>query len=136
MQFPELEQFLGRGEEKVWWRLSLLNAGGALLGFFIGQRAGELAGLRGPVLIGLALVVACVGIWATSKRRGVIRAQRTWLWLRWAVLRRVQPRVIDAAELYAVVVEDTPVVRHRRDGATVLRSGRPTRTGSARNGKG
>jgi hypothetical protein len=137
MQHPELEQFLGRGDEKIFWRLSLLNAGGAILGFLVGQRLGELGGLHGPVLIGFAALLGIAGVWATTKRKGVVRAQRTWLWLRWLVARQVKARVVDAGQFYAVVEEVRPQIRHRRGGATTLRSGtRSTRRVSSLNGKG
>jgi hypothetical protein len=108
-----------------------------LIGFFLGQRLAELAGLHGPVSIGVAALIGLFGIWATTKRKGIMRAQRTWLWLRWLVQRQVKARSVDASGLYSVVEEVRPVIRHRRGGATTLRSGtRSTRRVSSLNGKG
>ncbi|HEU4321775.1 MAG TPA: hypothetical protein VFS21_01380 [Roseiflexaceae bacterium] len=137
-RFPELEQFLGRGDERVFWRLSMLNIGGALLGFFLGQRLGELAGMHGPALVGLALLPAILGIWFTSKHRGVLRMQRLWLWVRWRVRSLLRPPVVDAGAHAAVAEEEAaPVVHRRREGALVLRSGPGHTRASARlNGKG
>ncbi len=37
MAYRQLEQYLGRGEEKVLWLLSYKHAGGGLLGGFLGR---------------------------------------------------------------------------------------------------
>lgn len=73
---PELEQFLGRGDEQVLWRFSLMNFLAMVVGWLVGDRLAALLGLEGPLKLLLAAVCIVVGILLTNKQHGMMRVYR------------------------------------------------------------
>ena len=76
MAYHELEQFLGRGEEKLAWIISARVAAGIALGGFLGHRLGTIVwgpsfAVAVPTLIG-----ALIGALLTMRFRGIMVARR------------------------------------------------------------
>jgi hypothetical protein len=106
----ELEQFIGKGNERVFWLFTMKNAGGLVGGGLLGSRLGDLLGGGGVLLLCL-LLGAAAGVIVTLDRRGLMWGRRWWLAGRWYARRAYRPTVIDAAAWYAVVDErETPIV--------------------------
>lgn len=82
MGYLELEQFLGRGNEKVFWVLSLKDLCGMALGGFIGQRGGEILFGSGMPAMVVALVGAFIGLTLMMQYHGLIIGRRLVLLLR------------------------------------------------------
>ena len=94
MAYTELEQFLGRGEEKVFWILSLKSIGGLAVGGFLGQRLGLLLFGHGLGAMGTTLALAGLGLVLMLQYRGLIVARRLVIRGAWYV-RAIHPVVID-----------------------------------------
>jgi hypothetical protein len=126
--FPELEHFLGIGEGKLIWRLSVKNVGGLLGGAFLSHRLATSVGVDGlPVLL-LTLVGTVLGVWLTTQHHGMTRILRVLLMLRFVAVGLVGGRTLDAVQLYTVADDTTPRIRVKaRQGGTVLTLGRGTR---------
>ena len=76
MAYQELEQFLGRGEEKLAWIISARVAAGIAVGGFLGHRLGTIVwgpsfAVAVPTLIG-----ALIGALLTMRFRGIMVARR------------------------------------------------------------
>jgi|GEM_PF-5665636 len=128
MAYHELEQFLGRGEEKAVWIFSFKNLAGLIVGGIIAQRLAVLLLEPGLLTALIATLGAVVGVTLTMQRHGVILGRRLLIRLRFYVFRSTKPRVIDAALCYTHVeereqpvrmrtVDGTPVVHQRTAGA-------------------
>ncbi len=114
MSYVELEQFLGRGEEKAIWLLSYKNIAGLLLGGYIGHEFGSsLAGTGGWVL-GAVVLGAVIGVVLTMQYRGLLVARRLLIRLWFYLQRTCGPRRIDARLLYQTIETPRHVVRVRR----------------------
>lgn len=123
----ELEQFVQRGNETVFWIFTLKNAGGLLGGGMLGNRIGEILGGGGVMFLCIALF-GVAGVILTLDRRGLMWGRRWWVLGRHIARRAVAPTLIDAAALYEVVEEwETPIVI-RHQGKTLIA---PTREGGA-----
>ena len=118
----ELEQFLGRGNEKAFWIFTYKNAGGAILGGFIGSRLGEMiGGGLGTFLV--ILLGITLGLIITLDRRGFI-----WF-RRWAIaiafyLRRAtgsaEAQTISSAAFYEISeIREQPIII-RKAGQTIV----------------
>lgn len=117
----ELEQFLGRGDEIVFSIFTYKNAGGAVIGGFVGSRFAEMAGASGLVVFLGILIGIIIGLWITWNSRGLLRLRRWIVTLRFYLRRAVQrERVINASELYEVIeLRNQPIII-RRDGQTLI----------------
>ena len=100
----ELEQFLARGEERAFWLFTYKNAGGAILGGFLGSRIGQLMG-TGGIVMALTVVGVGLGLGITLNRRGLMWGRRLWFTILFYLRSAVKPRTIDAGEWYRVVEE-------------------------------
>src|SRR5215216_345379 len=101
MAYMELEQFLGRGNEKVFWVLSLKDMGGLALGGFVGQRLGAALVGAGGALILMTLLGAAVGLGLMLQYHGLVVGRRLVLLARY-LLRRLRGRsTIDEATFNA-----------------------------------
>jgi hypothetical protein len=116
----ELEQFLGRGNERAFWVFTYKNAAGAVLGGFLASRIGQMMG-GGGLLFLMSIVGLVVGMVVTLDRRGM-------MWFRrWAIvgkfyLQRALKRddFINATALYEVVeLREQPIVI-RKGGKTIV----------------
>jgi hypothetical protein len=106
----ELEQFVGRGNERIFWIFTMKNAGGMFGGGIVGSRIGDILG-GGGILMVCMLLGAVAGLILTLDRRGLMWGRRYWLAGRWYVRRAYQPTIIEAAAWYEVVEEsETPIV--------------------------
>lgn len=122
MAYRQLEQYLGRGEEKVLWLLSYKHVGGALVGGFLGRFLFNLlaGGSAGWALLGLVLG-ATAGTMLLTQYHGVLMAYRLWLLARFYARRSRGARRVHAALLYEVVPTAPQVVRVRqRSGQAVI----------------
>jgi len=115
----ELEQFLGRGEEKFFWIFTYKNAGGAIVGGFLGSRIGQIVGSGGLVML-MTIVGILVGVGITLNRRGLMWGRRLWLTVLFYVRSALRPRELDSAVLYEVVEERERAVVIRKKGQTIL----------------
>ncbi len=116
----ELEQFLGRGNERAFWVFTYKNAAGAVLGGFLGSRIGQLVG-GGGLLFLMSIVGLALGIVVTLDRRGLMWFRR-WVIAGKFYLRRALNRdsFIDATALYEVVeLREQPIVI-RKAGKTIV----------------
>ena len=118
-QTPELEQFLGIGEGRVIWRLTVTNIVGVVVGFILSQQINTIIGFDGLwqfVMVGLCLFL---GFWLTTRHRGIMRLRR-WvllggLGLRWLV----RARTVQTATTTDEDSASYPV-RVTRRGTTIL----------------
>ena len=117
---PELEQFLGRGDEQVLWRFSIANFIAIVVGWLTGDRLAALLGVGGPVKLLLIAALIGVGILLTNKQHGMMRVYR--IAMRIASIGRVLTRRggVDPAAWYAApTMQERPPVRLRvRDAET------------------
>jgi len=118
----ELEQFLGRGNERAFWIFTYKNAGGAVLGGFFGSRLGQAMGGGAPTFI-LGLLGVILGLVFTLDRRGLMWARRWGIVARFYLMRAISKadqNVIDATELYEVTeIREQPIVI-RKAGKTIM----------------
>src|SRR4051794_34945654 len=96
MAYMELEQFLGRGNEKVFWVLSLKDIGGLALGGFVGQHLGSALVGTGIGVILLTLLGAACGLGLMLHYHGLVVGRRLLILGRY-LLRRWTGRVTIAA---------------------------------------
>ena len=115
----ELEQFLARGEERAFWLFSYKNAGGAILGGFMGSRVGQILG-TGGIVMALTIVGVGVGLGITLNRRGLMWGRRLWFTILFYLRSAIKPRTIDAADWYRVVEEREHAVGVRQAGQLVV----------------
>ena len=116
----ELEQFVGRGEEKAFWILSYKNAGGLIVGAFIGSRVGELLGGGGWVFLMIPLC-AIFSLSMTINVRGIMLAKRLIMRLRFWLSQALSPTVVDSDQLYSYHEEAEQLVYVREQtGTTVI----------------
>lgn len=115
----ELEQFLARGEEKAFWLFTYKNAGGAILGGFMGSRIGQLMG-TGGIVMALTIVGVGIGLGITLNRRGLMWGRRLWFTILFYLRSAIKPRTIDAGEWYRVVEEREHAVGLSHAGQLVL----------------
>ncbi|KPL83021.1 hypothetical protein [Herpetosiphon geysericola] len=115
----ELEQFLARGEEKAFWLFTYKNAGGAILGGFMGSRIGQILG-TGGIVMALTMVGVGVGLGITLNRRGLMWGRRLWFTILFYLRSAIKPRTIDAADWYRVIEEREHAVGLSHAGQLVL----------------
>jgi hypothetical protein len=116
----ELEQFLGRGNERAFWVFTYKNAAGAVLGGFLASRIGQMMG-GGGLLFLMSIIGLVVGIVVTLDRRGLMWFRR-WVIVGKFYLQRALKRddFIDAIALYEVVeLREQPIVI-RKGGKTIV----------------
>ena len=122
MAYRQLEQYIGRGEEKVLWIFSYKHVGGALLGGFLGRfvfnvLAGESIGWA---FLGMVLG-ALVGVLLLTQYHGVLMVHRLLLLMRFYARRSRGARRVHAALLYEVVPTAPLQVRVRvRNGQAII----------------
>ncbi len=122
MPAQELEQFLGKGEEKAWWIFTYKNVAGVVVGGFMGNRIGQLMG--GGIWNMLMIVVgAALGLLVTLNQRGLMWGRRRWIALWFYLSEAVSPTTIDAATLYTVTTEEEQRLVFTHDGATIKTGG-------------
>lgn len=116
----ELEQFLGRGNEKVFWIFSLKNAGGAIAGAYIGSRIGQTLGSGIIVFLSSVLFLA-LGLALTLDIKGVMLSKRWLIAIKFFIGKTFnQHKPINAQEWYEVVeIKEQPIV-YRKSGETIL----------------
>lgn len=118
----ELEQFLGRGNEKAFYIFTYKNAGGAIAGGFVGNRLGETLG-GGVLMLALTLVFVGLGLYVTMDTGGLMRIRR-WAFLLAYYVRRVatpqERQIIESSALFAVVETRESPIRVRKAGQTVV----------------
>jgi hypothetical protein len=120
MIYHELEQFLGRGDEKFFWVLTYKNLIGLGVCGFLAHRIGTALFTHGPgVLLALALGLL-LGVLLTNSSKGMMRIQRIVLLLRFLVRRAFHAPLLDSARLYTVVVDSEPLLRVRQRGGKAL----------------
>lgn len=121
MGYTELEQFLGRGEEKAVWLLSMKNIGGLILGGLLGQRLGSILFGEGIGVLLCMVFGASIGIALTFQYHGLLILRRLVMRLRFYLQRAVAPRTLDAEAIFAVVaVQELPIRVFHHDGTPVL----------------
>jgi hypothetical protein len=118
----ELEQFLGRGNEKAFWIFTYKNAGGAILGGFVGSRIGEMIGGGLGTFLVILLGIS-LGLIITLDRRGFIWFRR-WAILATFYLRRAtrnsDARTISSAAFYEITeIREQPIII-RKAGQTIV----------------
>lgn len=119
--YSELEQFLGRGEEKAIWLLSMKNIVGLIAGGLLGQRLGTvLVGDGGLVLLGTVLGAA-LGIALTFQHHGLLILRRLVIRLRFYLRRAITPRTVEADAIFAIVEQREVLIRvFHYDGTPVI----------------
>jgi len=128
MSYYELEQFLGRGEEKAIWLLSLKNMGGLIIGGILGQRLGTILVGEGSLVLLCTILGAVLGITLTFQYHGLMILRRLGIRARFYVQRALRPRVIDAEAIFAALEQQTyPIRIERLDGTPVIMPERTTR---------
>lgn len=121
MGYTELEQFLGRGEEKVAWLLSMKNMGGLFGGGLVGHRLGSLLfGAGVPVLL-CTLLGAVLGMTLTFQYHGLLILRRLVIHLRFYLQRAIAPRTVDAETIFAVAERRAiPIQVSTHDGTPII----------------
>lgn len=118
----ELEQFLGRGNERAFYIFTYKNAAGAISGGFIGNRLGETLG-GGMLMVALTLVCVIIGLYLTMDKGGLMRIRR-WAFVATYYLRRAttpqERQIIESSTLFAVVETRESPIRVRKAGQTVV----------------
>lgn len=121
MAYTELEQFLGRGEEKAVWLLSMKNIGGLILGGLLGQRLGTVLFGAGVGVLLCTLLGAGLGMALTFQYHGLLILRRLVIRLRFYLRRAVAPRTVDAEAIFTVVEQhELPIRVFHHDGTPVL----------------
>src|SRR4051794_20721421 len=126
MAYMELEQFLGRGNEKVFWVLSLKDIGGLALGGFVGQQLGSALVGTGIGVILLTLLGAACGLGLMLHYHGLVVGRRLVILGRY-LLRRWTGRVTIAG-VTDTMADDDPARRESHHGQIRVRrqvDGRP-----------
>src|SRR3954447_14710747 len=126
MAYMKLEQFLGRGNEKVFWVLSLKDIGGLALGGFVGQQLGSALAGTGIAVILLTLLGAACGLGLMLHYHGLVVGRRLLIQGRY-LLRRCTDRVTVTGSMDATA-DDEPRDADRRHGQIRVRrevDGRP-----------
>lgn len=120
--YSELEQFIGRGEEKAVWLLSMKNLIGLILGGVVGHRLGTVLVGTGVGVLLIMLLGALVGSVLTFQYHGLLIARRLVLRLRFYLRRAIRPQQIDAEAIFAVSTppEELPIQVFLHDGTPVL----------------
>lgn len=102
MAHPELEQFIGQGNERAWWIFTWKNVGGMVVGGYTGSSLGDLIGLPIPlVLVGVAL-----GYFLTRSKKGVMRIRRMGQAAWFYAFSLFSLPLVDSAAWYAVSTDD------------------------------
>ena len=128
MSYTELEQFLGRGEEKAVWLLSVKNIGGLIGGGILGQRLGTVLFGSGALVLLCTVLGALLGITFTFQHHGLLILRRLLIRARFYLQRAIRPRVIDAEGIFPVRTRQaTPIRVTRHDGTPVILPERTTR---------
>jgi hypothetical protein len=126
--YHELEQFLGRGEEKAVWLLSVKNIGGLIGGGILGQRLGTALFGSGALVLLCTVLGAVLGITLTFQHHGLLILRRLVIRARFYLQRAIRPRVVDAEAIFPVVTRPDVVIRvERPDGTPVIVPERITR---------
>ena len=121
MAYSELEQFLGRGEEKAVWLLSMKNIGGLILGGILGQRLGAVLCGAGIGVLLCMLLGAVLGMAVTFQYHGLLIGRRLTMRVRFYLRRAVRPQEIDADTIFLVVEpHELPIRVFHHDGTPVL----------------
>ena len=102
MAHPELEQFIGQGNERAWWIFTWKNVGGMVVGGYAGSSLGDLLGLS------IAFVIAGVllGYVLTRAKKGIMRIRRMGQAAWFYAMSLVTLPVVDSAVYYAIDTED------------------------------
>jgi len=117
----ELEQFLGRGNEKAFWIFTYKNAGGAILLAYFGTRLGQALG-GGFFSFMCGLAGAIIGLVLTLDRKGFMWVRRWIFTLRFYITRATAEgkTLINAQELYEIVeLKEQPIII-RRAGQVIM----------------
>lgn len=126
MAQQQMEQFLGKFNEKLWWILSYRHAAGAVVGGFSLSRIGQLLG-GGWWMLCTGLLGVILGVWLMWTVRGQMRVVRLatlgWFFARQAVGRRV----LDPAQWGTAPTEATPQLELTFAGGTMPQDGGPPR---------
>jgi hypothetical protein len=121
MAYTHLEQFIGRGEEKAIWVLSMKNIGGLIGGGLIGHRLGSLLVGDGLGVLLCAVLGALLGIALTFQFHGLLILRRLLIRARFYLWRAVRPCTVDAEAIFAVVEPtDSPIRVALRDGTPLI----------------
>jgi hypothetical protein len=121
MAYTELEQFLGRGEEKVAWLLSMKNMGGLLGGGLVGHRLGSLLFGDGVPVLLCTLLGAVLGMTLTFQYHGLLIVRRLLIRVRFYLRRAVAPRTVDAEGFFHVVERrEIPIQVSAHDGTPII----------------
>ena len=121
MAYTELEQFIGRGEEKVFWLVSQKNVLGLFLGWMIGQRLGQLLFGDGSLVPLCGAVGAILGVAVTFQYHGLLIARRLTIAARFYLRRAFRSPPIDAETLFPPVPPPAPSISvFRYDGTPVI----------------
>lgn len=121
MGYTELEQFLGRGEEKVAWLLSMKNMGGLFGGGLVGHRLGSLLFGEGMPVLCCALLGALIGMTLTFQYHGLLILRRLLIRVRFYLGRAVAPRTLDAEAIFTVVEQrERPIQVAYHDGTPII----------------
>lgn len=130
MAYEELEQFLGRGDERAVYLFSFKNIAGLVMGGMLGQQLGGLVLAPGLATTGVAVAGAVLGLVLTVQYQGLIVGRRLLIAVRFYLGRALQARVIDAGSGDTPLVGAPPLLQLRRaDGTPLLaqrRAGAPT----------
>ncbi len=121
MAYRQLEQYLGRGEEKVLWLLSYKHAGGGLLGGFLGRFMFNALGGGSVGWAAFGMVAgALVGVALLTQYHGVLMAYRLFLLARFYARRSRGARRVHAALVYEEVPTAPQIVRVRQRNGQAL----------------
>ena len=120
MAYEELEQFLGRGDERAVYLLSFKNIAGLVVGGIVGQQLGGLLVAPGLPTTAVALLGAVVGLILTVQYQGLVLGRRLLIAARFYLGRAVRADVIDAGSGAVPVVAEPALLRMRRADGTPL----------------
>jgi len=121
MPYTELEQFLGRGEEKVIWLLSYKNIAGLIAGGIIGHRLGRAIAGEGGLVFLCTILGAGLGIALTFQHHGLLILRRLTIRVRFYLQRAIRPRTVDAEAIFAAPPPPpTPIRVFLHDGTPVI----------------
>ena len=121
MGYTELEQFLGRGEEKVAWVLSMKNMGGLFGGGLVGHRLGSLLFGEGVAVLLCTLLGAVLGMTLTFQYHGLLILRRLVIRLRFYLQRAIAPRTVDAEAIFVVAERRAiPIQVSTHDGTPLI----------------
>ncbi|HEX6291291.1 MAG TPA: hypothetical protein VFZ66_19060 [Herpetosiphonaceae bacterium] len=119
--YTELEQFLGRGEEKAVWLLSIKNIGGLIGGGVLGHRLGSLVFGDGLGVLLCTLLGALAGLILTFQQHGLLILRRLVIRVQFYLRRAVRARTLDADAIFPVnVPREIPIQVFQYDGTPVI----------------